>query len=349
MNQIRIPAPIISLLAETLEALEAGVCEAKTLPVWLPNGESVTRLSEMAAMLHLDEATTAQVVLKSHNPPRELLAEAKDRVRTPAGALRYGQPIGAEIVRDRQSWADRVLRAARQGGITLSLTSGKEPTTGYAVAARGKNKEIPDDVFFHKRDGIAAMRSWLIEHADTFDDPRAHLGIWHDTEHHEVCLDVSYVVADRGEAVRLGQRNNQQAIWDIANFEEISTGGTGDRKGFLTRRVRSRAGEQRYGQPMGSVIVRDRPSRTMAALMAGATLVMLAGTGPPDHLVDVDSHHEVGVSAHEFHDHKRRGVDILTQYVAARQTVLDSNPANYLTITHTGDEVVLNIAKGVRA
>lgn len=348
MNQIRIPAPIISLLAETLEALEAGVCEAKTLPVWLPNGESVTRLSEMAAMLHLDEATTAQVVLKSHNPPRELLAEAKDRVRTPAGALRYGQPIGAEITRDRQSWASRVLSATAKGGITLSFADGGEPSTGYAVAARGMNREIPDSVFFNKRDGIDALRSWLVEHGDAFEDPQAHLGIWYDTEHHEVCLDVSYVVADRADAVRLGQRNNQQAIWDIANFEEISTGGTGDRKGMLFRRVRSRAGEQRYGQPRGSVIVRDKPSRTMAALMAGASLVMLAGEGPPDHL-EASSHHEVGVSAHAFHDHKRRGVDILNQYVSARQTVFDENPANYLTITHTGDEVVLNIAKGVRA
>ena len=85
-------------------------------------------------------------------------------------------------------------------------------------------------MFFDKARGMSVLREWVVAHKKKFDDPSAHLGIWHDTQHHEVVLDVSYVVEDREDAINLGVANNQQAIWDVANMAEIDTGGTGDRQ-----------------------------------------------------------------------------------------------------------------------
>ena len=230
--QVVVSADTVALLKRTLMALQGDepTPAKKTLPRWLPNGEPITTLKQLAAVLCIDTKTAAHVVLDAHNPPSTLLVEAKRRVRTPEGAIRFGQPIGSVITRDKRSWHSRIMAAALAGGMTLSFLTGAEPTTGYAVAERGNNQEIPDDVFFDKAQGIAALREWVIAHAEKFDDPAAHLGIWHDEEHNEVVLDISYVVEDRDEAIRLGEQNNQQAIWDIANMAEIDTGGTGDRQ-----------------------------------------------------------------------------------------------------------------------
>lgn len=232
MTKVSVSADTVALLKRTLVALQGDTPPPakKSLPKWLPNGEAITTLKQLAAVLCIDEKTAAYVVLDAHQPPKTLLIEAKRKVRTPEGAIRFGQPIGTTIVRDKRSWRSRILTAALAGGMTLSFITGAEPTTGYAVAERGNNKEIPDDVFFDKAKGIAALREWVIAHEDKFDNPAAHLGIWHDEEHGEVVLDVSYVIEDREEAIRLGETNNQQAIWDIANMAEIDTGGTGDRQ-----------------------------------------------------------------------------------------------------------------------
>lgn len=230
--KIVVSADTVALLSRAaLAVADYAEKPPKALPKWLPNGEPVTELKHVAALLCIDELTAAHVVIQSHNPPYDLLAKALiRRVRTPEGAIRYGQPINTIIRRDRQSWRNRIISAALAGGMTLSFLTGQEPTKGYAVAERGNNQEIPDTVFFDKGKGIAELRKWIIAHEEKFDDPAAHLGIWYDRDHHEVVLDVAYVVDDKDEAVRLGQRNNQQAIWDILNGVEIDTGGTGDRR-----------------------------------------------------------------------------------------------------------------------
>lgn len=213
--------------------------KTKTLPRWLPNGDEITELKQLAAVLCIDEKTAAYVVLDSSNPPLELLVKAQRFVRTRAGAIHYGQPIGTPIRRDSESWRGVILAAAKEGGLTLSFLTGESPKTGYAVAERGNNREVPDTDFFDKKKGMAALMSWVRDHESKFDDPDAHLGIWYDTDNGEVVLDVSYVLQDRDEAIDRGKKNNQQAIWDIANFEEIDTGGTGDRQEKEYRNGRS--------------------------------------------------------------------------------------------------------------
>lgn len=102
----------IRALVKTLQALRVRAVQTPELPYWMPDGSPITDLKSMAAVLNTDETTAAYAVL-AHDPiPVTLWYEAtrrvgedKRRVRTPAGALWYGQPIGSEIHRDKTSWA----------------------------------------------------------------------------------------------------------------------------------------------------------------------------------------------------------------------------------------------------
>jgi hypothetical protein len=117
-----------------------------------------------------------------------------------------------------------------QGGMSVTI-SGSQPKTGYMVGTRGNNKEVPADDFFDRDKGTKILGDYIKERRTELSQPGAHLGLWHDTKNGEVCLDISIRVGSRSEAVSLGQKWNQQAIWDVANGEEIDTGGTGDRLG----------------------------------------------------------------------------------------------------------------------
>jgi hypothetical protein len=118
----------------------------------------------------------------------------------------------------------------QQGGMSVTL-GGRQPRTGYMVGTRGNNREVAADEFFDRKKGTKVLGDYIKEHRAQLSKPGAHLGLWHDTANGEVVLDISIKVASRGDAVKLGRQWNQQAIWDVANFEEINTGGTGDRAG----------------------------------------------------------------------------------------------------------------------
>jgi len=78
----------------------------KELPLWLPNGEEIESVSQLAAVLNTDTKTAAYHVLDAENPPKGLLLQAARitntkvrRVSTPEGRRRFGQPIGT-IIKD---------------------------------------------------------------------------------------------------------------------------------------------------------------------------------------------------------------------------------------------------------
>lgn len=224
--------------------------KTKSLPRWLPNGEEISTLKQLAAVLCIDEKTAAYVVLDSYKPSDTLYKAAVRRVRTPAGAIKYGQPIGSVIVADGVSWVRMVVETTqREGGMTLSFM-GTSPITGFSVAARGHNKEVPANDFFESGRGVKELMSWLRKNEKAFDDPASYFGSWYDKDNGEVVFDVSYVISDIEEAIARGKENNQQAIWDISNGVEIDTGGTGDRqqKGADSERsIHGKAAEARFG------------------------------------------------------------------------------------------------------
>lgn len=120
-------------------------------------------------------------------------------------------------------------RVAQDGGLSAATDLLTEPTDGYMVAVQGHNREIPEAEFFDGDNGARALIAWMDENIEALAQPGAHVGLWHDKENGEVVLDVSQRVESLEEATRLGQERNQQAVWDVANGEEIDTGGTGDR------------------------------------------------------------------------------------------------------------------------
>lgn len=76
-TKVVIPSNVVSLLERTRDALASTSRERKSLPVWLPNGEEITTIPQLAAVLCVDEKTAAHCVLDAHRPPDALVMEAK--------------------------------------------------------------------------------------------------------------------------------------------------------------------------------------------------------------------------------------------------------------------------------
>jgi len=76
MTTVVFPASVVALLERTRDALADTTRERKSLPVWLPNGEEITTIPQLAAVLCIDEKTAAYCVLDAHNPPVDLVTKA---------------------------------------------------------------------------------------------------------------------------------------------------------------------------------------------------------------------------------------------------------------------------------
>ena len=109
--KVEISAQHLRVLRRTISELQKAVSgvpiEGKELPVWLPNGEPISNLEQMASMLNVDVKTAGIYVLQSKNISHELIIEAKARVKTPAGAEKFKEPIGS-IITDRDMSAKEV-------------------------------------------------------------------------------------------------------------------------------------------------------------------------------------------------------------------------------------------------
>lgn len=133
---------------------------------------------------------------------------------------------------DELTQAGLLDKVILNGGGTISPMTGEEPQTGFVVAVQGHNVEIPAADFFDPEKGPQAIADWYEANEELFDNNDAyHIGLWYDKKNQEVVLDVTEVFTpdQRDAAVQAGKDRNQQAIWDLTNSEEISTGGTGDR------------------------------------------------------------------------------------------------------------------------
>lgn len=128
------------------------------------------------------------------------------------------------------SLAQSVLEKVRaNGGLSVNMLSGSEPVAGYMVA---KGTDLGDivsaDDFYDETKIQGIISSYFKKHKTELSGNDNYLGIWHNTEDGQVYLDVSRNILDRTEAIIAGQERNQISIWDVVNFEEIGTGGTGD-------------------------------------------------------------------------------------------------------------------------
>jgi GNAT superfamily N-acetyltransferase/transcriptional regulator with XRE-family HTH domain len=138
------------------------------------------------------------------------------------GSWAHGVEVAPEIVRST------LERVKENGGLSVSLKDGSEPTKGFMVAKGKKFAAIVKaEEFFDEAKGAEILSSYMKQHKAEFSNSNNYLGLWHNTDDGQVYLDVSENIEDEGEAISRGRDRDQISIWDVANFKEIETGGTG--------------------------------------------------------------------------------------------------------------------------
>ncbi len=151
-----------------------------------------------------------------------LISKHGDHDQSSHGSWAHGVEVAPEIVRST------LERVKENGGLSVSLKDGSEPTKGFMVAKGKKFAAIVKaDDFFDEAKGAEILSSYMKQHKSEFKNSNNYLGLWHNTDDGQVYLDVSENIEDEGEAISRGRDRDQISIWDVANFKEIDTGGTG--------------------------------------------------------------------------------------------------------------------------
>lgn len=139
-----------------------------------------------------------------------------------AGRFTTGTGMGAGV-------ATSILeRVKANGGLSVNMVDGSEPTSGYMVAAGtqyGATVSAAD--FYDPIKGPQILADYMKKNKSDLGTGKNYLGLWHNTEDGNVYLDVSQNIQSKSEAISAGQSRDQISIWDVANFAEIQTGGTG--------------------------------------------------------------------------------------------------------------------------
>jgi hypothetical protein len=116
---------------------------------------------------------------------------------------------------------------AERGGFSFQPFTASLPSGGFMVAGISEPVTV---AVKNTNEAANAIVKYVDEHAADFDrDPNLYIGGW--VSGGEITIELAENVADRAEAAALGEGRNQIAIFDIANGEEIGTGGTGEFRG----------------------------------------------------------------------------------------------------------------------
>lgn len=109
-----------------------------------------------------------------------------------------------------------VTAAKANGGATRTL-HGNSPQTGYMVSVPGPEKTL-------KSLTARSVDAFTKAHAEKLSHPGAYLGVWFNEEDGLWYLDVSVNVQTRSQALKLGRKWSQIAVWDVANSAEVRVG-----------------------------------------------------------------------------------------------------------------------------
>ena len=126
---------------------------------------------------------------------------------------------------------NKIVDDINQGGVTFDINKmkslgGQKYTAVSVYPERSKIFKSPivksTDILKYIRDNL-----------DLLSRKNHTLGGWYDTKSKQLYLDVAAAVADEEVAIKLGKQFNQKAVFNLERFEEISTGGTGEKTGFF--------------------------------------------------------------------------------------------------------------------
>lgn len=192
-------------------------------------------------------------------------------------------------------------RVKENGGLSVNMLDGSEPTSGYMVAKGEPFAAIVDAKdFFDPTKGHKALGSFMKENKETLGTGKSYLGVWHNTADGKVYLDVSDNIASRAAAVAAGSARNQISIWDVANFAEINTGGTGQISKGVTH---GRGTAERHPNPEGVRQDDGRGNRRLG--VGGLDQDGPAAQGPAGEVANPYLKHAPG--KHNQADHARGG------------------------------------------
>jgi len=127
---------------------------------------------------------------------------------------------------------DLFRRIHEDEGFTYQPRYDDSPTKGFAVSIFKDDEEpfgIDRAMTIEDDDGPKDITrlSWqdiseyIYERRERFNDPTVHVGGWHDTETGVVWIDLSVVLQDKQEAIRLAIKHKQEGIYDLENFVTI--------------------------------------------------------------------------------------------------------------------------------
>lgn len=120
-------------------------------------------------------------------------------------------------------------RVRANGGLSVNMVDGSEPTTGFMVAkGRQFGRIVKAEDFYDSERGPEILYQYMKANKSDLATGKNYLGLWHNTADNQVYLDVSENIQDRERATSAGRERDQISIWDVANFAEIDTGGTGN-------------------------------------------------------------------------------------------------------------------------
>ena len=145
-----------------------------------------------------------------------------DHDQSTHGNWAYDIQVAPEVV------SSVLSRVKENGGLSVKMTDGSEPTKGFMVAKGAKyGAVVKADDFYDPEQGAKILADYMKRHKADLATGKNYLGLWHNTADGQVYLDVSENIEDEAEATARGRERDQISIWDVANFKEIDTGGTG--------------------------------------------------------------------------------------------------------------------------
>jgi len=125
--------------------------------------------------------------------------------------------------------ASIIERVRENGGLSVNMVDGSEPTTGFMVAKGSQfGRIVKADDFYDAERGPEILFQYMKSNKSDLATGKNYLGLWHNKADGQVYLDVSENIQDRERAISVGVKRDQISIWDVVNFAEIETGGTGN-------------------------------------------------------------------------------------------------------------------------
>lgn len=112
----------------------------------------------------------------------------------------------------------------RDGGCTLNLYFG-----GLAGQRLFAVSLYPERTVYLSGHNVPeqVLRAFIRQNRELLSDPRNSVGTWYNPDEDQTYLDVTATLPDRRQAVTMGERYNQEAIYDLGRGELIELRVTG--------------------------------------------------------------------------------------------------------------------------